>query len=126
MYNEAITLLAHMIPAEVTTVVSTPTNYVTLAGHVVEITPDNNYTIVDSTVSAGIIESDVLTFNGFINILDEVAIIPESARPFNISTVRTFGVPFCCLLLLDVLCHRITTVHGILLTHGIDCQHSVL
>ena len=96
MYDEAITLLAHMIPAEVTTMVSTPTNYVTLAGHVVEITPGNSYTLADSTVSAGIIESDVLAFNGFINVLDEVAIIPESARP-NISTVSIFRVPFCYL-----------------------------
>ena len=97
MYDETITLLAHIIPAEVTAVVSTPTNYITLAGHVVEITPSNTYTIMDSTVSAGIIESDQLAFNGFINILDNVSIIPESARPFNISTVRIFGVVFCCL-----------------------------
>lgn len=97
MYDEAITLLAHIIPAEVTAVVSTPTNYVTLAGHIVEITPGNNYTIVDSTVSASIIESNVLTFNGFINILDEVAMVPESARPFKMSTVRILGIPFHCL-----------------------------
>ena len=77
--------------------VSTPTKYVTLAGHVVEISPSNDYAIVDSTVSAGIIESDLLAFNGFINILDNVSVIPESARPFNISNVRIFGISFCCL-----------------------------
>lgn len=80
--------MAHVIPAEVTAAVSTPTNYVTLAGHVVEITPSNNYTLVNSTVSAGIIESDLAAFNGFINILDDVSLIPEDARPLNASTVR--------------------------------------
>lgn len=82
--------MAHIIPAEVTASVSVPTNYATLAGHVVEITPDYNYTIMDSTVSAGIIESDLIAFNGLINILDGVSVIPESARPFNVSDVRIF------------------------------------
>lgn len=84
-----VLLLAHIIPAEVTAMVSTPTNYATLAGHVVEITPNNNYTLVDSTVSVGIIESNLLAYNGLINILDGVAIIPESARPSITSTQNT-------------------------------------
>lgn len=87
MFDEATTLLAYIIPAEVTATVSTPTDYVTLAGHVVEITPSGNYTITDSIVSAGIIESDLLAFNGLINILDDVSLIPEAARP-NTSNVR--------------------------------------
>ena len=68
--------------------VSVLTNYVTLAGHSVEITPDKNYTVTDSTVSAGIVASNFIAYNGFINILDDISIIPQSARPFNASTVR--------------------------------------
>jgi len=80
--------LAHIIPAEVTAVVSTPTNYVTLAGHTVEITPSGNYTLVNSNVSANIIESNLAAFNGLINILNGMSLIPEDARPVNASTVR--------------------------------------
>ena len=87
-FDASITLLAHIIPAEVASAVSVPMNYVTLAGHTVEITPGNNYTIMDSMVSAGIVASDFVAYNGLINILDDVSVIPQSARPFNASKVR--------------------------------------
>ena len=82
--------MTHIISAEVTAVVSIPTNYVTLAGHIVEITPSGNYALVNSNVSASIIESNLAAFNGLINILDDVSLIPEDARPLNASTVRIF------------------------------------
>ena len=82
-FDEATTILAHIIPAEVTSVLSTPASYVTLAGHVVEITPSSDYTITGSSVSASIIGSDLVAFNGLINILEDVSVIPESARPFD-------------------------------------------
>ena len=91
--DEGITLLAHIIPAEVTARVSAPTNYVTLAGHVVEITSNNNYALRDSTASTGIVESDQFSINGLINILDSVALLPAGARPYNTLTVRDH----CCL-----------------------------
>ena len=61
-----------------------------MAGHVVEIS-SSNYTISSSNSTGDdgdeyptIVESNLVAVNGFINILDLVAIIPEGARPTNI------------------------------------------
>ena len=121
-FDEATTILAHIIPAEVTSMVSTPSIYVTLAGHVVEITPSRNYTIVGSSDSAGIIVSDLIAFNGLINIMEDVSVIPESARPFNISNVRGCHHHY---VIVRMLTYRMI-VHGILFHHGTDCHSSAL
>ena len=87
-----VTLLGHIIPAVVTTMVTRPTNYATLAGHVVEITPDDSSsTLVGSAVPTGIIESNLIAFNGLVNILDYVSLVPGGVRPLNASTVRILG-----------------------------------
>lgn len=122
-FDDATTILAYIIPAEVTSVLSTPTSYVTLAGHVVEITPSNNYTIAGSGVSAGIIGSDLVAFNGLINILEDVSVIPESARPFDTSNVSDCHCH--CVIIGIVLTYR-TPVHGISLHPGIGCHSLAL
>lgn len=54
--------------------------FVTMAGHAVEISAIN-YTVVNGNETSAIVQSNMVAINGFINILDVVALVPEETRP---------------------------------------------
>ncbi|XP_065909400.1 stabilin-2-like isoform X2 [Dysidea avara] len=82
-FSNEITLLTHIVPTQINVAgLSTVTNFVTMAGHVVEISA-SNYTVVDGNGSPVIVQSNLVAVNGFINVLDAVAIVPEDARVSN-------------------------------------------
>jgi len=87
-FDDEITLLTHIIPTQINVAgLSTYTTFVTMAGHVVEISA-NNYSVANGNETLAIIQSNLVAINGFINILDEVALVPEEARPADLDLLN--------------------------------------
>jgi len=80
-FDDEITLLSHIIPTQIDVVgLSMVSTFVTMAGHAVEISA-SNYSVVNGNETSAIEQSNMVAINGFINILDVVALVPEEARP---------------------------------------------